>query len=730
MGICGFRAREEAVVPQNFTISLEDKSIINEKKDEKVQNTSIDNNGDKKNMKNVQNFSNSNEETLKNPEKKQDLIFTFKNASNEDSKIYINKTPKSVKFNVSNNIDGSNNNLIKVNDNKNNSNVKSTSNIIDLNKNNNNQEKSIEKEIKPENILQFESEENIREIQNKNKKENKKEKKDEEKTENDVDKTKENYKRKKKTHKTISINFNNHSKIPEDLKNNNEQSISNNDKNFKRRHKKSTTLVEKSRLGHNLFKEELKLCVSNQTLIEEQTGDPSLRYKVLNKLGDGSYGTVYSAINILTGSKIAMKKIEKIKENEIDDLQIKNEIDILKKLDHPNIVKIYEFYDTKKNYFIITEYCKHGELYSYIKYSYTETQLAVLFYQVFSGLCYLHDNHILHRDLKLENIMISEIEKDLSSNYDFFWIKIIDFGTAKIFKKSKNERTVVGSSYYIAPEVLKQKYNEKCDTWSVGVILYMLIVGRAPFDGKTDEEIIENIKKGKYNKKHPKLVNSSEEVQNLVFSLLETNIKKRLSSKEALNHPWFKKYNGRSLFSNFNSKDINIYIDHLLTYKYQSKFQQLVLAFIVHNVPHSHETKIILKMFRYFNTSGDCKLTKKELTTGLYQFRTHEVVDEVIDDIFLLLDGDNNGYIEYEEFLRACMDKKRILTNDALLYAFRFLDKDEAGKLDVKKIMYAFVTKHNKVLEEIIINTIKEVDHDKDGIIDFQGFKELMLNIQ
>ena len=731
MGICGFRAREEAVVPQNFTISLEDKSIINEKKDEKVQNTSIDNNGDKKNMKNVQNFSNSNEETLKNPEKKQDLIFTFKNASNEDSKIYINKTPKSVKFNVSNNIDGSNNNLIKVNDIKNNSNVKSTSNIIDLNKNNNNQEKSIEKEIKPENILQFESEENIRENQKKNKKENKKEKKDEEKiNEKDVDKTKENYKRKKKTHKTISINFNNHSKIPEDLKNNNEQSITNNDKNFKRRNKKSTTLVEKSRLGHNLFKEELKLCVSNQTLIEEQTGDPSLRYKVLNKLGDGSYGTVYSAINILTGSKIAMKKIEKIKENEIDDLQIKNEIDILKKLDHPNIVKIYEFYDTKKNYFIITEYCKHGELYSYIKYSYTETQLAVLFYQVFSGLCYLHDNHILHRDLKLENIMISEIEKDLSSNYDFFWIKIIDFGTAKIFKKSKNERTVVGSSYYIAPEVLKQKYNEKCDTWSVGVILYMLIVGRAPFDGKTDEEIIENIKKGKYNKKHPKLVNSSEEVQNLVFSLLETNIKKRLSSKEALNHPWFKKYNGRSLFSNFNSKDINIYIDHLLTYKYQSKFQQLVLAFIVHNVPHSHETKIILKMFRYFNTSGDCKLTKKELTTGLYQFRTHEVVDEVIDDIFLLLDGDNNGYIEYEEFLRACMDKKRILTNDALLYAFRFLDKDEAGKLDVKKIMYAFVTKHNKVLEEIIINTIKEVDHDKDGIIDFQGFKELMLNIQ
>ena len=722
MGICGFRAREEAVVPQNYTINLEDKVVVNEKKDEKFQNTSTDNIVDKKNIQNVNNNNNSSkneEQNNKENNKNLDIINNFKKVALDVNNINTNKTPKSVKFNVSDNLYGSNNKLIKVDVGNNiNFNNNSSINIINLNN------KTIEKEIKPESLLLFESEENGKENGKENVKEKKKEK-NEEKKEKEDGSTKEKYKRKKKTHKTISINLKNHSQIPDDL--NNEQKTP---KNVKRRHKKSTTLVEKSRLGHNLFKEELKLCVSNQTLIEEQTGDPSLRYKILNKLGDGSYGTVYSAINILTGSKIAMKKIEKIKENEIDDLQIKNEIDILKKLDHPNIVKIYEFYDTKKNYFIITEYCKHGELYSYIKYSYTETQLAVLFYQVFSGLCYLHDNHILHRDLKLENIMISEIEKDLSSHYDFFWIKIIDFGTAKIFKKSKNEKTVVGSSYYIAPEVLKQKYNEKCDTWSVGVILYMLIVGRAPFDGKTDEEIIENIKKGKYNKKHPKLVNSSEEVQNLVFSLLETNIKKRLSSKEALNHPWFKKYNGRSLFSNFTDKDINIYIDHLLTYKYQSKFQQLVLAFIVHNIPHSHETKIILKMFRYFNTSGDCKLTKKELTSGLYQFRTHEQVDEVIDDIFLLLDGDNNGYIEYEEFLRACMDKKRILTNDALLYAFRFLDKDEAGKLDVKKIMYAFVTKHNKTLEEIIINTIKEVDHDNDGIIDFQGFKELMLNIQ
>ena len=499
---------------------------------------------------------------------------------------------------------------------------------------------------------------------------------------------------------------------------------------FKRRNKKSTTLVEKSRMEKK-FREEMKINVKTQTLIEEQKGDPSKKYKVIKRLGDGSYGTVYSVVNIQTNVTVAMKKIEKVKENEIDDLEIKNEIDILKKLDHPNIVKIYEFYNTLTDFYIVTEYCKKGELYGYIKNTYSENQLAVLFYQVFSGLYYLHDNHILHRDLKLENIMISDIEKDLKTKEEYFWIKIIDFGTAKIFKKNKNEKAVVGSSYYIAPEVLKQKYNEKCDTWSVGVILYMLIVGRAPFDGKTDEEIIESIKIGVYNNKHPKLLSKSIETQNLVNSLLERNINKRLSASEALNHSFFTKFNGRSLYSNFTNEEIQIYLDNLLNYKFQSKFQQLVLAFVVHNIPQNKDTKIILKLFRFFNLSGNCKLTKVELVNGLYQFRSKDKVDKAIDDIFLMLDGDNNGYIEYEEFLRACIDKSTALNNDHLKYAFKFLDKDNTGFLSFEKIMAAFfIKKSNPTLISIFKSTIKEVDKDRDGKINFDDFKELMLKIQ
>ena len=427
---------------------------------------------------------------------------------------------------------------------------------------------------------------------------------------------------------------------------------------------------------------------------------------------------------------VAIKSIEKTEDNMVDDLEIKNEINILKKLSHPNIVKIYEFFDTILYYYLVTEYCKKGELFSYIKNRFSERQLAVLFYQVFSGLCYLHEKKIIHRDLKLENIMVSDVEKDVLTGEEYFWIKIIDFGTAKIFEKNKTEKSIIGSSYYIAPEVLRQKYNEKCDTWSVGVILYMTLVGVAPFDGRTDEEIIHRIKTGKYNKKNSRFVEHSEEVKDLVYKLLEMNTEKRYSAKEALNHPWFQKYGGRNLFNNFKQEDIKPYIENLFNYKYNSKLQELVIAFLVHNISNNYETLIILKMFRHFNKSGDCKLTKKELTLGLYDYKEKEDVDEMVDIIFQRLDGDNNGYIEYEEFLRACIDKKHLMTRENLKYAFKFLDKDNSRTLNAQKIISAFLAKSNKEFEAIFNIYLNEVDKDGDGIIDFNQFCLLMTKIQ
>ena len=494
---------------------------------------------------------------------------------------------------------------------------------------------------------------------------------------------------------------------------------------FQRKGHRSISLIEKNKLGSQIFKEELKLKVTINTLVEETSGLPTSKYKVISKLGEGSYGTVYLAINIMTKAKVSMKKINKVKDNEINELEIKNEIDILKKLDHPNVLKILEFYSTHKAYYIITGYCSKGELYSQITYKFSEHQLAVLFYQVFSGLLYLHSNHIVHRDLKLENILISDIENDILTDNKYFWVKIIDFGTAKIFEKNKSEKVVVGSSYYIAPEVLNKKYNEKCDTWSVGVILYMFLVGRAPFDGDNDDEIIQNIKNGCFNSEHHKLQSASNEVQDLVKQLLEVNVANRLSAAEALKHPWFVKFDSKRLYKNIEVNKVEMYIDRLMHYQINSKFQQMVLAFIVHNVPDSEETKDILKIFRQFNENDDGKLTKNELFNGLAKYVKTNKLKQYINDLFLILDGAGRGYIEYEEFLRACIDKHNVLSDEHLVYAFNFFDKNNIGRINVEAIKANFID--STVSEDVFKNIFNEIDINQDGEIDFAEFKAMML---
>ena len=139
-------------------------------------------------------------------------------------------------------------------------------------------------------------------------------------------------------------------------------------------------------------------------------------------------------------------------------------------------------------------------------------------------------------------------------------------------------------------------------------------------------------------------------------------------------------------------------------------------------------SKNILKLYRYFNEAGNCKLTKEELIKGLSKYRDRKEVVKKVDTLFLLLDSDNNGNIEFEEFLRACIDKKEVLTEEYLKYAFKFLDKGNKGGLSVDEINSAFLEKENKLFEIAITKDINDVDQDGDGIINFNEFKILMAN--
>ena len=210
-------------------------------------------------------------------------------------------------------------------------------------------------------------------------------------------------------------------------------------------------------------------------------------------MGKGQTGEVRKCKNKKTNIVRAVKILrkDKLDQKEIDSFTY--EIQVLKKLDHPNILKVYEFYEDEKRYYLVSELCTGGELFDEItqKKFFTENDAAQIFKQVLGAIAYCHRMNVVHRDLKPENILL-----DSKKNND---IKIFDFGNSEELVPGDKIMNTYGTAYYIAPEVLLSEYDEKCDLWSLGVILYILLSGQPPFDGKNDREIIKKVRTGYYS---------------------------------------------------------------------------------------------------------------------------------------------------------------------------------------------------------------------------------------
>lgn len=253
----------------------------------------------------------------------------------------------------------------------------------------------------------------------------------------------------------------------------------------------------------------------------------------------------------------------------------------------------------------------------------------------------------------------------------------------------------------------------------------MLIVGYPPFYGESDKKILLNVKKGVYDKNYSRWKNASNEVQDLIEKLLISDPNKRLSAKDALNHPWFKKYQSNAIYYNITKKEIHQCILNFLSYNVNTKFQELVMSYIIHNMPKIKQTKIAISLFKLVNSNGDGRLLKNELKKVLLYFISEEYLINY-EIIFDLLDNDKKGFIEYEKFLRACLDKKYILTEENIKLAFNFFDKENKGYFDEEEMKNIF--NKEKINDELSHEIFEEIDLNKNGKIDFQTFKILMLN--
>ena len=464
----------------------------------------------------------------------------------------------------------------------------------------------------------------------------------------------------------------------------------------------------------------------NDLLISEVKKNPFDDYEISKTLGDGAYGQVFLVKHRITGSIRAMKVIKKGAEifDGSNDEEVLNEINILKKMDHPNIIKIFEFYIDIDNYYLITEYCGGGDLFDTAKATkLNEYQVAYIMFQLFSALNYCHKRKIIHRDLKPENILISKNENN------FIRIKICDFGTSQIFKKGEMQKEFVGSVYYIAPEVIKEKYNFKCDLWSCGIIMFILLTQKIPFCGEEDDEILRNILTQKYDTK--RLEKFSDNTKDLVSKLLEKDINKRINAEQALEHKYFEEFKVKDLLNEIkDKKKVEKFIENLKNYKRKSILQETILAYLIHNFPQLEEISDACKLFDKIDYKGNGQINYEDLYIGLSVILENDKLRNDIEAIFANLDTDKNNYIGYEEFVRGAIDKNCFLDEKILQFAFNFFDKNKKGVITINELSCIFKNHIlTKDITEGLQKIISEVDEDGNGQITYDKFCKLMKNL-
>ena len=368
-------------------------------------------------------------------------------------------------------------------------------------------------------------------------------------------------------------------------------------------------------------------------------------YTFEKRLGIGKFGVVNQVyLNKEHSKKFAVKsiKIESI----LSELNlIENELEILRLVDHPNIIRYYETYNDNEYLHIVTELCTGGELFGRIvkKGKFEETEAAGIMEKILSAINFLHNLGICHRDIKPENFMFSSSDPDSE-------IKIIDFGLSKKFISDNCMNDIVGTPFYVAPEVLQGVYTNACDIWSVGVVLYAMLSGKPPFTG-TSSEVLNKVSKAAVFFPERSWRNISVEAKDFILKMLERNPEKRFTAKQCLEHSWFKKNLGTTSLE----LDAKL-LTRLKNYKKQPQFKQEVLR-IVTKFLHPLVLKHCTNNFRAIDQNEDGYITAPDLVNSARE-KNIEITEKEAVQVIQILDFDKNGRCSISDFVAATVDKR------------------------------------------------------------------------
>ena len=441
-------------------------------------------------------------------------------------------------------------------------------------------------------------------------------------------------------------------------------------------------------------------------------------YDCTKKLGKGGYGKVFQVKNKSTNKLYACKKLSKL--NIKNAKKFQNEIEVLMKMDHPNIVKLYEVFESDNSLYLIMEECYGGELFDRILHRintnnmYTEREACLLMKQIIGAIEYCHNNGITHRDLKPENLLYLKEGSEEDNP-----LKIADFGLSQSFNLKKMLTSKVGTSYYVPPEILAGNYTEKCDIWSAGIILYILLSGEPPFNGPNDETIFARIKTYKYEFPEQKWSKISVEAKDLLSKMLIQE-DKRLSASQVLQHPWFDIIkNEKITFEKLHFGKDNFFKE----YKDSNQLKKIVLLYIASKL-EENEIFDLKNLFKAFDKDENGQIDYKEFEQGLMELNSEELNKDEIRQFFNDIDADNNGKIDYTEFIAATLQKQIFLKKETLFEAFSALDSDRDCKITKEELMKILRLQPKE--DKFAIKLIELADKNGDGVIDYKEFLQMM----
>eukprot|EP01006_Ploeotia_vitrea_P037780 TRINITY_DN66170_c12_g5_i1.p1 TRINITY_DN66170_c12_g5~~TRINITY_DN66170_c12_g5_i1.p1 ORF type:complete len:723 (+),score=342.15 TRINITY_DN66170_c12_g5_i1:26-2170(+) len=421
-------------------------------------------------------------------------------------------------------------------------------------------------------------------------------------------------------------------------------------------------------------------------------------------------------------TEFACKQIRKrdLFTDESNEKRFMIEVRLLRSLQHTHIVRYVDCFEDRENYYLLTEVCGGGSLFDRIKdmSEYSEADLSRIIREALSAIEYCHRHNVVHRDIKPENFVYKGTSK-------YSELKLIDFGEARRVQDDRVYKSIAGTPYYVAPEMVDRKTErtgkilKASDMWSLGVVAFVLGTGAPPFPGRKNQEIFDRIVNEEPNWDNPGCKYLSASLMDFIRKLLVKDPMKRMTVNEAIRHPWV---------ASFVSPEVSIstanpgFKDVLRTFIAECQLKKAIALLVLDQLSHD-ELARFRKHFDRVDANGDGLVEKSELVAvmvGMGQDIYH--AEDMAERVIFAADQDGDGKVSFREFCEFHTKRRLTMSQDGVRLVFNNIDSNSDGFIDRDELGVIFSMYSDEQIDAMML----EVDHDGDGLISFDEFVDAM----